>query len=425
MELVRYEPCSGRLLIGVLLATWLAVPCAAQYPSDYNGIGNGPMPPATPGTYYQPTVPTPRQTPPAASRPNSWPSDGWPATPQQSSAAAQPPTNELTPCEGTRILAHVGPEVILERDALGPVNDFLQANKDRIPPEQFDATREFLIKKQLKNLVQNKLIYLDAKQAIPSEGWPQVEKQVAKVFEETELDKMMKRVGATSRSELDDRLRKLGTSIEHEKKAYFERELARQWLGTKIKREDEITYDQMVVYYHQHIEEFTTPARVKWEELMTRSLKYPSNEAAYGALAQMGNQVLAGASLAEVAKAASDGPTANKGGFWDWTIKGSLVCKDIDKAIFDLPVGQLSPIIQGPNGFHIVRVTAREDAKVAPFLDAQVDIREKIVKQRSEKQLRAYLAKLEAHTPVSSIFDGQDDPNEQMSQRSGGTDYRR
>jgi parvulin-like peptidyl-prolyl isomerase len=425
MELVRYEPCYGRLLIGVLLATWLAMPCAAQYPAESNGIGNGPMAPATPGAYYQPTVPTPRPKPPVVSRPNSWPGDGWPAAPPQSSPTTLPPTNELTPCEGTRILAHVGSEVILERDAMGPVNDFLDANKDRIPPEQLDATREFLIKKQLKNLVQNKLIYLDAKQAIPSEGWPQVEKQVDKVFEETELDKLMKQARVTSRRDLDERLRKLGTSIEHQKRAYFERELARQWIGTKIKREDEITYDQMVTYYRQHVQEFTTPARVRWEEMMTRSLKYPSDDAAHAALAQMGNQVLAGANLAEVAKAASDGPTANKGGFWDWTVKGSLVCKDIDKAIFELPVGQLSPIIRGPNGFHIVRVIAREDAKVAPFLDAQVDIREKIVKQRSEKQLLGYLAKLEARTPVSTIFDGQDDPSEAMSKRPGGADYRR
>ena len=35
-----------------------------------------------------------------------------------------------------------------------------------------------LIKKQLKNLIQGKLIYLDAKHAIPSEGWPQIEKKV-------------------------------------------------------------------------------------------------------------------------------------------------------------------------------------------------------------------------------------------------------
>ena len=75
----------------------------------------------------------------------------------------------------------------------------------------------------------------------------------------------------------------------------------------QIKRDDEITPDQMVAYYRQHLDEFTTPDRVKWEELMVRLEKYPSSEAAYAALARMGNQVLAGANFADVAKAASDG----------------------------------------------------------------------------------------------------------------------
>jgi len=422
MELVRYQPSRIWLLIGVFLITALAASgCVAQYPTD-NGLGNSPMPPASPGNLYRPSVAGPPTQPPAGSRPSAWPDGGMPMAPSQTPAANVPPANQLNPCEGTRILAHVGSEVILEGDVAGPVNDFLEANKDRIPPEQLEPTREFLIKKQLKNLIQNKLIFLDAKHTIPSEGWPQVEKQLEKVFDESELDKMMKRVGVSSRRELDQKLQKLGTSVEHERRSFFERELARQWIHQQVKRDDEITPDQMVAYYRQHLDEFTTPARVKWEELMVRSVKYPSDDAAYTALARMGNQVLAGARFADVAKAASDGATAPNGGVWDWTAKGALVCKEIDSALFDarLPVGQLGPIIKEPNGFHIVRVVSREDTRVMPFLDAQVQIREKrdkIVKQRFDKQLREYLSKLEARTPVTTIFDGQKDSDQQLSDR--------
>ena len=229
------------------------------------------------------------------------------------------------------------------------------------------------------------------------------------MFEEAELDKMMKQVGVSSRRELDQKLRKLGTSLEREKRAFFERELARQWVRQQIKRDDEITYDQMVAYYRQHLDEFTTPARAKWEELMVRSSKYPSEAAAYEAMARMGNQVLAGAPFAEVAKAGSDGADGGQGRRMGLDHQGSAGLQgDSTRPCSALPVGQLSPIIEGPNGFHIIRVTQREDARVTPFLEAQVDIREKIVKQRSEKQFREYLAKLEARTPVWTIFDGQD-----------------
>lgn len=421
MELVRHKI---RLSVFAFLAASLATSwCAAQY-QDGNGLGNSPMGPASPGSYSQPAVPGPPPQPSAPSRPTSWPGQEAPAETQQSPTGdLPPPTPGLTLCEGTRILARVGSEVILESDVSGPVNDLIEANKDRIPPDQLEATREFLIKKHLKNFVQNKLIFLDAKRTIPSEGWSNVEKQLNKAFEDSEpgrpseLDKLMKRIDANSRSELDAKLRRLGTSIERERRLFAERELAKQWIHQQIKRDDEITYDQMVTYYRQHLQEFTTPAKVQWQELMVSVTKYPSDAEAFDALARMGNQIIAGADFAELAKNGSNGPTSTKGGVWDWTIQGSLVCKEIDKALFSLPVGQLSPIIKSSSGYHIVRVTNREDAKVAPFLDAQVDIRERIVKQRNDKQLREYLTKIEAKTPVWTIYDVAGKPSEMLSSR--------
>ena len=80
----------------------------------------------------------------------------------------------------------------------------------------------------------------------------------------------------------------------------------------------------MVVYYREHLKEFTTPARAQWEELMVRYSKYPTKAAAFEAIARMGNQVFGGVPFAQVAKAGSDGVTAADGGRRDWTTKGSL-----------------------------------------------------------------------------------------------------
>ena len=92
--------------------------------------------------------------------------------------------------------------------------------------------------------------------------------------------------------------------------------------------------------------------------------------------------------------------------FWRyWTSKGSLVCEQLDQALFGLPPGRLSPIIEGANGFHIVRVIEREEAGVTPFLEAQVEIREKIRRRRTREQLQAYLDRLREEIPVWTIFD--------------------
>ncbi len=408
------------LLLGAMLATVPIVPsCIAQEWSGNGGQGYTPMAPVSPvssSNLNQNVVPGAPMQQGVASRPANWPEGGMTSSPwPRPSEAELAPLGEVNPCNGHRIIARVGTVAVLESEVAGMVNEIIEMNKDRIPADQLEKQRELMIQQRLKNVIETKLIYLDAKRSIPEEGWPHIEKQILKQYEEFELEKMMKKAGVSSAREFDQKLRTLGTSLDREKKAYVERTLAQQWVRQQIKRDEEITYDQMVAYYRDHQKEFTAPARVQWEELMVQCSKYPTNVAAYDAIAQMGNQVVGGRPLAEVAKAGSDGPTAVQGGRRDWTTKGGLVNQQLDQALFTLGVGQLSPIIKGPSSYHIIRVTVREDEAVRPFLEAQVDIKQKIVEQRSQKQFREYMAKLEARTPVWTIYGEFNKQQEQVA----------
>jgi parvulin-like peptidyl-prolyl isomerase len=126
---------------------------------------------------------------------------------------------------------------------------------------------------------------------------------------------------------------------------------------------------------------------------------------AWQTIAAMGNDVLHGFPFDQVAKAHSQGPTADKGGLRDWTTKGALVSKVLDGAIFSLPVGQMSVILEDTDGYHIVRVIERIDAGMKPFTEAQKDIKKKIKDERSRKSGEEYLEKLRNKTPIWTIFD--------------------
>ena len=119
---------------------------------------------------------------------------------------------------------------------------------------------------------------------------------------------------------------------------------------------------------------------------MVRKSRHPSRDEAIDLLGRLGNQVLDGAKLAAVARAGSEGSTAREGGLHDWTNKGNLVSESLDNAIFSLPVGQLSRIIETDLGYHVVRVVQRQDQSLTPFLEAQVDIRNKLVRQRKKSR---------------------------------------
>jgi hypothetical protein len=417
---VRQPLSHSCLPVGALLAIALCGPwCSAQDLSN-SGLGNYPLPPptATASGREQPAVPGTPMQPGATSRPNSWP--GGPATPwappsQRFSPADMVPRGEITPCDGTQILARVGSEAVLQSEVAGFVNENLQKFKGKVSPEEMEKGREFLTQKRLREVIETRLVYQDAKREVPSEGWPHIEEDLRKEFEGESgdpampqvvtLEKLMKRTGANSRRELDEKLRSLGTSLEQEKRLAMEASLAHKWVASQLKRDEEVTLAETVGYYHQHEKDYTTPARAQWEELTVRYSKYPNRAVAYDTIARMGNQVWSGRPFAEVARAGSDGIEAAQGGKRDWTVKGALACQALDAAVFSLPVGQLSPIIEGDTGFHIIRVTRRDPVIVKPFAEAQAEIKKKIVQQRTNKQINDYLAKLQGRTPVWTVFD--------------------
>ena len=317
-------------------------------------------------------------------------------------APGQPSPNQsgMQPCASSQIFARVGSDVILAADVMPRVNELAAAHLKEIPPEQLDLVRVVWAKKLLEEMVKMKLIYLDAHREIPKEAMPNVEKRVDEIFEKEEVPKIMKRLKATSKAEMENRLRATGTTLERERQAHLESFLARQWQQEKVKINEEISHQETIDYYHDHSKEFEHPARARWEELMTRVSGYPSKAAASDALAQMGNAVINGASFAEVAKSRSDGLTASKGGVHDWTNQGSLVDAEMDQALFGLPVGTLSKIIEDKQGFHIIRVIERKEIGRTPFIEAQVKIRAKIKEQRTKKETSAYIERLREQTPI-------------------------
>ena len=108
---------------------------------------------------------------------------------------------------------------------------------------------------------------------------------------------------------------------------------------------DEIPHADLIAWYQNHLDEYEFPAKARFETLTVKIGLKRSRSEAWDMLAAMGNEVLGGRPFADVAKARSEGPTAYQGGGFDWTGQGSLASKKLDEAIFSLPVGELSAII--------------------------------------------------------------------------------
>ncbi len=321
--------------------------------------------------------------------------------------------------ESAQILARIGNETILASDVVPlaeqaleeRLKDASEAQRAAIPPEQYEKLKWQFTKVLLEQLVEVKIRYADAVANIPKENLPQVKANINESFDKTALKKLMERYGAATRSDLEEKMAAQGQSLDRQRQMYLERSLAGGWESQHVKENREIAVSDQLGYYQQNIANYQFPAKARWQELMVSFDRYNSKDEARRALAEMGNAVFQGADFAEVAKDRSHGATRFEGGVYDWTTQGSLVSKVLDEAIFGLPIGSMSQILEDEQGLHIVRVVERVDAGCKQFIEAQTEIRQKLRDADTKRQRNEFIAKMKSRTPVWTVFDTPaDDP---------------
>jgi peptidyl-prolyl cis-trans isomerase D len=94
------------------------------------------------------------------------------------------------------------------------------------------------------------------------------------------------------------------------------------------------------------------------------------------------------ASFADLAKQQSEDPgSAANGG--DLGVIGRGAMKDVpefEEALFKLKPGEISAPVESSLGFHIIRLTAIQPAKIKPFEEARIEIEQGLRKQRAAKR---------------------------------------
>ncbi len=315
-----------------------------------------------------------------------------------------------------QVLARVNGQVIVACDVLWQVNLILEKNKDRIPPDKLDEITHDLIRQHAMLMVDTRIAYGDFRVTVPQADIKSIHERLEPVFEEQEVPKLMKGVGVDDLRDLEPRLFELQTSLRERREDFFTTMIARQWVQESVKIDRTVTHDQLLEYYRAHESDFAVPNRARWEELMVRFDRFRDKASAYAELCDIANaayQTMESAAPApdspvfgELAKARSQGLEAENGGMHDWISKGSLAAERLDEALFSLPVGQMSPILESPYGFHVVRVLERQEEGVTPFTKVQDDIRKAILNERQQVAYESHLADLRSRARIWTVYEG-------------------
>ncbi|HEX5470817.1 MAG TPA: peptidylprolyl isomerase [Lacipirellulaceae bacterium] len=337
--------------------------------------------------------------------------------------------------EGCQVIARVDDQIILACDVLWRVNAMLEAHQQsvpadqRVPDDQLDGVRQKLMQKEVASMVDRKLLYNEFRRNVPAENLPKIEENLRQPFEEHELPQLMKELKVDNERDLEKELARLGSSMADVRRTFNERVIASEWIRSKVKVSEDVSPEEMLEYYRKHETDYDYPSEARWEELVVRKSRFKDPAEAYAEIARMGNEVwqkgtqgsVRGAAFAVVAKAKSDGFTAKKGGVHDWTTKGALECKALDNAIFTLKVGQMSPIIDDGDSFHIVRVLERKDAGRKPFIEVQDDIRDKLKEEHFHVEAEKYLSKLRQDARIWTVYTGNVSADVLLGRKPSGT----
>jgi len=321
--------------------------------------------------------------------------------------------------EDATILAVVGNTPILAGELLPQVREILEPSKDKLPADVLERQKQQLLQKFLEQRIQLRVLAQAFVQTIPekqrSDVLAQIRSQINKKFYSEHVPSLIEKTKVHSAAELDVMLRKFGSSLKQQNKDFRLQAMARQMIQQAVSRDSEVTHDDLLTYYREHLSEYSFLARARWEKLSVPVNGFADKAEAERAIVEMGNLVLRGMPLAEVAKKHSQGLRANEGGYHDWTSKGALVSEVLDEAIFRLPVGKLSQILEDQKNFYIIRVVERQDAGRSSFEDMQSEIRKKILDGRFEVNLKEYMDQVRSDTYVWTIFDSVETTDSQRN----------
>ncbi|MGZ3691694.1 MAG: peptidylprolyl isomerase [Pseudobdellovibrio sp.] len=244
---------------------------------------------------------------------------------------------------------------------------------------------------QLNYLVREKILNSEIKRLGMGATDAQIDSELAQMakrnhMDTTEFSGFLSSQGYT----VDDYKKILKARIERQ--SFFEREIISK---LRITDEDALGYYQTKnPNYRPSVGEF------KIAQIFFSNKKGGQEQALARAQAAY-ERLKSGDSYETLANQLDETPGANPDGVLG-TFKSGEFVPEIEKAITSVSEGQTTGIVQGPNGFHIVKVLSKKSVLDPDFLKAKEAIKSNLIQQNFERQLKNWfeLKKQEANLKV-------------------------
>lgn len=182
--------------------------------------------------------------------------------------------------------------------------------------------------------------------------------------------------------------------------------LLSEYIRKEVASKVTVTEEQVKAYYTEHPDEFLASGGVKVRHIFF-TIDPGAGEAGVESAMERAQAALKrvreGEDFAKVADEVSeDKRTKGKGGNLGYVRKGRLG-PEFDNVAFSLKAGEVSDVVRGKFGFHIIKVEERNVRFSEPFEKVSERIREKLLAETRRSRLTEFLdaSMKEAHAEVN------------------------
>ncbi len=178
-----------------------------------------------------------------------------------------------------------------------------------------------------------------------------------------------------------------------------------QFSYLRVKPSDLVNRDKVARYFDEHTDELKTPERVQASHILF-SLEDDDAEETLKKAREVRTELLAGADFAELARKYSADPgSAPTGGGLGFFPRGQMV-PEFDEAAFSLAVGEISQPVKTKFGYHLIKVTGHEPARLQPLKDIYEEVAARVVSDEEKNKAKDLLAKVRMKvTEVGTLKD--------------------
>ncbi|VAX17227.1 Foldase protein PrsA precursor [hydrothermal vent metagenome] len=167
-----------------------------------------------------------------------------------------------------------------------------------------------------------------------------------------------------------------------------------------------ISDEEVERYYRLNKDKFKSEVKVRASHLilLVTSDSGPEDvKKAEKEIFRLYQEIKDGADFAEMAKMYSQDGAAKIGGDLGWFGKGSML-PEFERVAFGMKEGELSKPLRTKFGFHLIKLTGREDESMLSIEDAKKEIRNMLQKNTFDKKRKAWLERLRDQAYVRIIY---------------------